>query len=94
MLRDIRKAKSTITFAQYLYEDGSIAKEFAEAFADRCNAGVKVNILLDSYGSGKAPAEVIAIMKNGGCRVEYFRRIEADGTPLSLEASEVQLSQP
>ena len=79
MLGDIRKAKSTITFAQYLYEDGSIAKEFAEAFADRCNAGVKVNILLDSYGSGKTPAEVIAIMKNGGCQVEYFRRIEADG---------------
>jgi hypothetical protein len=38
MLRDIRKAKSTITFAQYLYEDGSIAKEFAEAFAERCRA--------------------------------------------------------
>jgi phosphatidylserine/phosphatidylglycerophosphate/cardiolipin synthase-like enzyme len=26
MLRDIRAAKSTITFAQYLYEDGSIAR--------------------------------------------------------------------
>src|ERR1700750_3161962 len=51
MLRDIKKAKSTITFAQYLYEDGSIAREFAQAFADRCRAGVKVNILLDSHGS-------------------------------------------
>ena len=79
MLRDIRKAKSTITFAQYLYEDGSIARQFAEAFADRCRAGVKVDILLDSHGSGKAPAEIIDVMKNGGCHVEYFRRIEADG---------------
>ena len=79
MLRDIRKAKSTITFAQYLYEDGSIAQEFGEAFADRCRAVVKVNILLDSHGSANAPTEIIDIMKNGGCHVEYFRRIEADG---------------
>src|SRR5437867_1610518 len=32
MLREIRGAKSTITFAQYLYEDGSIARELAPGF--------------------------------------------------------------
>jgi cardiolipin synthase A/B len=36
MLRDIHSAKSTITFAQYLYEDGSIGHEPAQAFAERC----------------------------------------------------------
>ena len=51
MLRDIKSAKSTITFAQYLYEGGSIANEFAHAFAERCRAGVKVDILLDRHGS-------------------------------------------
>ena len=45
MLRDIRAAKATITVAQYLYEDGAIAREFAEAIAERCRAGVKVSIL-------------------------------------------------
>ncbi len=79
MLREIRKAKSTITFAQYLYEDGSIARDLADAFAGRCRADVKADILLDSHGSGKAPADIIATMKNAGCHVEYFRRIEADG---------------
>jgi len=79
MLRDIRSAKSTITFAQYLYEDGSIARDFAQAFAERCRAGVKAHILLDSHGSGKAPPDMIVIMKDGGCQVEYFRRIEAEG---------------
>jgi cardiolipin synthase len=39
MLRDIKAAKSTITFAQYLYEGGSLAREFAQAFAERCRAG-------------------------------------------------------
>jgi cardiolipin synthase A/B len=79
MLREIRKAKSTITFAQYLYEDGSIARELAQAFADRCRAGVKANILLDHHGSGKAPSDIIATMKDAGCHVEYFRRVEAEG---------------
>jgi cardiolipin synthase len=79
MLREIRGAKSTITFAQYLYEDGSIARELAQAFAERCRAGVKVDILLDSHGSGKAPSHIIETMKNAGCHVEYFRRVEAEG---------------
>jgi cardiolipin synthase A/B len=79
MLRDIKSAKSTITFAQYLYEDGSIADELAQAFAERCRVGVKVDILLDRHGSGKVPADIIRTMKDGGCHVEYFRQIEADG---------------
>ena len=62
LLRDIAKAKSTITFAQYLYEDGSIARDVAQAFAERCRAGVKVNILLDDHGSANAPPEIVAIM--------------------------------
>ncbi len=79
MLQDIRSAKSTITFAQYLYEDGSIARDLAQAFAERCRAGIKADILLDSHGSGKAPADIIATMKDAGCHVEYFRRVDAAG---------------
>jgi len=79
MLRDIESAKSTITFAQYLYEDGPIAHELAQAFAERCRVGVKADILLDRHGSGKVPAAIIRTMKDAGCHVEYFRQIEADG---------------
>jgi cardiolipin synthase A/B len=77
MLRDIKAAKSTITFAQYLFEGGSLAREFAEAFAERCRGGVKADILLDSHGSGKTPADILALMRDAGCRVEFFRRVEA-----------------
>jgi cardiolipin synthase len=79
MLRDIRSAKSTINFAQYVYQDGSIAHDLALAFAERCRAGVKANILLDSHGANEVPRAIIATMKEGGCHVEYFRRIEAQG---------------
>ena len=79
MLAEIRKAKSTITFAQYLYQDGSIARDLAIAFAERCRAGVKAEILLDHHGSGGAPADIIATMKDAGCHVQYFRQVDADG---------------
>jgi cardiolipin synthase len=76
MLREIRSAKSTITFMQYFVEPGEITTEFAEAFAERCRAGVSGQILLDDHGSSM-PAENIATMKDAGCHVERFRRIEA-----------------
>jgi cardiolipin synthase A/B len=79
MLREIRSAQSTITFAQYFYEDGSIAHELAQAFAERCRAGVEVDILLDSLGANKAPSDIIATMKDAGCQMEYFHRVEAEG---------------
>ena len=76
MLRDIKAAKSTITFAQYLFEGGTLATEFAQAFAERCRAGIEADILLDDHGSGKTPAEIIALMRDAGCHVEFFRRVE------------------
>lgn len=77
LLRDVIAAKSTITFAQYLYGGGSIAYELAEAFADRCRAGVRVHILIDSQGSGDIPEKIRAMMRDSGCHVEFFRRVEA-----------------
>src|SRR5213592_1728477 len=40
MLKDIKSAKSTITFMQYFVEPGEITREFSETFAERCRAGV------------------------------------------------------
>jgi cardiolipin synthase len=76
MLRDIRSARSTITFAQYLFEGGTLAREFAEAFAERCRTGVKANILLDSHGSGRTPEDILGLMRDAGCQVEFFRPVE------------------
>ena len=43
MLKAIASARKSITYAQYLYKGGTIAREFAEAFAERCRAGVEVS---------------------------------------------------
>jgi cardiolipin synthase len=72
MLGAIRGAHQTITFANYLYEKGAIAEEMAEAFAERCRAGVKVHILLDASGSNKMPKRLREAMREAGCQVEMF----------------------
>ena len=55
MLAAIRSARTTITFANFVYKDGKIAREMAEALAERCRAGVGVNVLVDAIGSNKMP---------------------------------------
>jgi cardiolipin synthase len=75
MLKAIRSARRSITYAQYLYQEGDIAHELADAFAERCRAGVAVNILIDSHG-GKMPLEIPELWKSSGCRMEWFRRIK------------------
>jgi cardiolipin synthase len=60
MLAAIRGATTTITFANFVYERGDIAREMAEALAERCRAGVGVNILLDALGSGDVPKPAIS----------------------------------
>ena len=69
----VRSAQRTITYAQYYYEDGPVARDLAEALAERCRAGVGVNILLDAFGSLYMPREYVTLMSASGCHVAWFR---------------------
>jgi len=77
ILGEIKKAKSTITFAQYLFKPGSLANEFVKDVAERCRAGVKAYLLLDSHGSSEVPDEMPAVLREAGCQLEFFRRVRA-----------------
>jgi cardiolipin synthase A/B len=75
ILRAISGAQTTITYAQYSYEEGEIAREVAEALAERCRAGVKAHVLLDSVGTLTMPQEYWDLMARAGCEVVSFRPI-------------------
>jgi cardiolipin synthase len=75
MLKAIRGARKSITYAQYLYQDGAIAYEIAEAFAERCRAGLTVKLLIDSHGGGKIPKDIPQLLTDAGCQLEWFRRV-------------------
>lgn len=72
-LRAIKGARISINYAQYVWEEGQESLDIANALADRCRAGVAVNVLLDGVGSLSMPAEYRQVMVDSGCKVETFR---------------------
>jgi cardiolipin synthase len=69
----VRSARATITYAQYYFEDGPVARDLVDAFTERCRAGVAVSILLDSFGALDMPGEYVEQLKAAGCHVTMFR---------------------
>ena len=76
MLEAIRGAKKTITFESYIYWSGEIGKQFADALAERAQAGVKVNVTIDWAGSIKMEDDLLQEMKDGGVHVEQYRPLK------------------
>jgi cardiolipin synthase A/B len=75
VLESIRSARTSVTYAQYFYEDGPVARAVAEALADRCRAGLSVHVLLDGLGTLLMPVEYRNLMREAGCEVESFRPV-------------------
>jgi cardiolipin synthase len=73
MLAAVRAARKTLTFANYIYESGEISREMAAAMAERCRAGVKVNVLLDAVGSNQMEGSHRAMLAEAGCHVAFYR---------------------
>jgi cardiolipin synthase len=73
MVEAIRGARRTITYAQYYYEEGPVARQVAEALAERCRVGVGVNILLDAFGTSAMPGAYLELLQRSGCHVAFFR---------------------
>ena len=72
MLKEIRRARQTITFETYIYWSGAIGAEFVDALVDRARAGVKVHVLLDWVGSAKMDSGMLDVMKGANVEVERF----------------------
>ena len=69
----IHAARTSITYAQYYFEDGPVARDLVDALAERCRAGVGASILLDAFGALSMPTEYIDQLKASGCHVVMFR---------------------
>ena len=78
-LRAIRSARKNINYAQYVFDEGQPSVDIANALAERCRAGVTVNLLLDGVGTLTMPPEYRQIMEQAGCRIETFRPLNPFG---------------
>ena len=74
MLQAIRSATKTITFETYIYWSGNVGSQFADALAERAQAGVKVHVLMDWVGSGKMDESLLNKIKNAGVDVRKFHK--------------------
>ena len=72
-LEAIRSARKSITYAQYVFEEGAPAADTAQALAERCRAGVKVHVLIDAGGSLQMPSQYRDALTEAGCQVASYR---------------------
>ena len=73
LLEAIKEAEHTIDFVTFVYWKGQIAREFADALAERSLAGVRVRVVLDAFGSAPMKTSLIRRMAGAGVEVEKFR---------------------
>ncbi|MEU6986445.1 phospholipase D-like domain-containing protein [Streptomyces sp. NPDC046324] len=74
MLAGIRRAEHTVDMMTFVYWKGDIARQFAQALAERARAGVRVRLLLDGFGSRLIETEQLDTMERAGVQVAWFRK--------------------
>jgi len=75
MLGAIRLAKHSISFETYVFQDGEIARQFTDALAERAQAGVKVNAILDAQGTQKMGRQNLERLRNAGAEVAKYHSV-------------------
>lgn len=73
MLEAISNARDTVSMLTFIYWKGDIARRFADALAERAEAGVKVRLILDAVGSAIMPRELLHRMQAAGVETVWFR---------------------
>ena len=73
MLDAIRGAEHTVDFLTFVYWKGEVGIEMAEALGRRAQAGVRVRVLLDAWGSRPIESHLIDDMTKSGVQVRWFR---------------------
>ncbi|MFI6467939.1 phosphatidylserine/phosphatidylglycerophosphate/cardiolipin synthase family protein [Streptomyces sp. NPDC050538] len=74
MLGRIRSARHTVDMMTFVYWKGEIARQFADALAERARAGVRVRLLLDGFGSRLIEKDQLEAMEQAGVQVAWFRK--------------------
>ncbi|HEV7915488.1 MAG TPA: phospholipase D-like domain-containing protein [Albitalea sp.] len=74
LIERIRAARHSVHFETFLWKDGVLGRRVADALIDRAQAGAQVRVLLDDQGSKEVGKDVVARMRDAGCRVTFFHK--------------------
>jgi cardiolipin synthase A/B len=75
LLAAIRSARTSITYAQYFFEEGPVSENLVAALSERCRAGIAVHVLLDGVGTVGMPRRYTDGLTEAGCQVKTFRAV-------------------
>ncbi|MDO8501657.1 MAG: phospholipase D-like domain-containing protein [Gemmatimonadaceae bacterium] len=74
--KDLASAKKTITVQMYYSQPGAVADTMAKYLAERARAGVRVLLLLDTFGSQPLTKEWVSGLTAAGVRVAWLRPLK------------------
>jgi cardiolipin synthase len=73
LLDSLRRARRTINFSVFMWNDGKMSDQVLAALVDRQRHGVVVRVLLDTMGAIAMPDSAFEPLKAAGGRVAKFR---------------------
>jgi cardiolipin synthase len=76
MLDAIRSATRSVHAECYIFQPGRIADQFIEALSERARLGVNVTVVVDALGSFNLWGRPLRRLREAGCRVESYQRLE------------------
>ena len=71
-LEAIRGAKQSVNIEAYIFQKGEIAGQYVQALAERARAGVRVSLVLDSFGCAGTPESFFAPLTTAGGRIGWY----------------------
>jgi cardiolipin synthase len=75
MLEAIAAARDSIRLEIYIYSDGHLGRQFAQALLAAAQRGVRVSVLVDAFGSWTLPEDFFADLVAAGAAIRRFNRL-------------------
>lgn len=73
MLDAIAQSEHTVDLLTFVYWEGDIAHQMADALCERAKAGVRVRVILDSLGARHVHNDLVEAMDEAGVLLHWFR---------------------
>src|SRR3569833_422732 len=71
-LAAIENATQSVNIEAYIFQKGKIADQYVSALTERARAGVKVNLVIDSFGSAGTTKRYLAPLLDVGGKVGWY----------------------
>ena len=75
MLLAIARAKTSVHLQVYAFAPAGVGERFVEALGQATRRGVKVEVLIDGWGSARGGRAVAAALREAGCSVRIYNRL-------------------